>query len=87
MMPHYLFSGYNKVTIGILSDHNDVMMTYVHVLTELRANIYQAWKARDLKDGWIDGLRFYVLFSSVSVISGRCTDDNGRLCAMEPVYN
>ena len=35
-------------------------------------------------DGWMDDLRFYVLFNSVSVISGRWTDDNERLCAMGP---
>ena len=35
------------------------------------------------KDGWMDDLRFYVLFNSISVISGRCLDDNERLCAME----
>ena len=34
-------------------------------------------------DGWIDDLRFYVLFNSISVISGRCLDDNERLCAKE----
>ena len=34
-------------------------------------------------DGWMDDLRFYVLFNSISVISGRCIDDNERLCAME----
>ena len=34
-------------------------------------------------DGWGDYLRFYVLFNSISVISGRWTDDNERLCAME----
>ena len=28
-------------------------------------------------------LRFYVLFNSISFISGRRTDDNERLCAME----
>ena len=27
--------------------------------------------------------RFYVLFNSISVISGRCLDDNERLRAME----
>ena len=32
--------------------------------------------------GWMDDLRFYVLFNSISVISGRCLDDNERLCAM-----
>ena len=33
--------------------------------------------------GWMDDLRFYVLFNSISVISGRYLDDNERLCAME----
>ena len=35
-------------------------------------------------NGWMDDLRFYVLFNSISVISGRWADDNERLCAMEP---
>ena len=35
------------------------------------------------RDGWMDDLRFYVLFNSISVISGRWADDNERLCAME----
>ena len=30
-------------------------------------------------DGWMDDLRFYVLFNSISVISGRCLGDNERL--------
>ena len=30
--------------------------------------------------------RFYVLFNSISVISGRCLDDNERLWAIELVY-
>ena len=34
-------------------------------------------------DGWMDDLRFYVLFNSISDISGRCSDDNERLYAME----
>ena len=34
-------------------------------------------------DGWMGDLRFYVLFNSISVISGRCLDDNERLYAME----
>ena len=37
-----------------------------------------------MKDGWLDDLRFYVLFNSISVISGRWAGDNERLCAMEP---
>ena len=31
----------------------------------------------------MDDLRFYVLFNSISVISGQCLDDNERMCAME----
>ena len=38
----------------------------------------------DKRDGWMDDLRFYVLFNSISVISGRWADENERLCAMEP---
>ena len=34
----------------------------------------------------MDDLRFYVLFNSISVISGRWADDNERLCAMEPPF-
>ena len=33
--------------------------------------------------GWMDDLRLYVLFNSIPVISGRCSDDNERLYAME----
>ena len=32
----------------------------------------------------MDDLRFYVLFNSISVISGRWAKDNEILCAMEP---
>ena len=34
-------------------------------------------------DGWMD-LQFYVLFNSISVISGQWIGDNERLCAMKP---
>ena len=34
-------------------------------------------------DGWMDNLRFYILFNSISVISGGCANNNERLCAME----
>ena len=33
--------------------------------------------------GWMVDLRFYVLFNSISVISGRCLDDSETLRAME----
>ena len=36
-----------------------------------------------MRDEWMDDLRFYVLFNSVSVISGRYRDDIEMLCAME----
>ena len=32
----------------------------------------------------MDDLRFYALFNSISVISGRWVGDNERLCATEP---
>ena len=31
----------------------------------------------------MDDLLFYILFTSISVISGPCLDDNKRLCAIE----
>ena len=34
--------------------------------------------------GWIDDSQFYVLFNSISVILGWWSDDNERLCAIEP---
>ena len=40
------------------------------------------------RDEWIDGqmgdLRFYVLFNSILVISGRWLKDSKRMCIMEP---
>ena len=35
---------------------------------------------------WMDDLRFYVLFNSISVTSGRWLDENEKLCAMEPSF-
>ena len=37
-------------------------------------------------DGWMDDLRFNVLFNSILVISGWWADNNERLCAMEPLF-
>ena len=34
-------------------------------------------------NNWMDDLQVYVIFNSISVISGRWSDDNERLCAME----
>ena len=35
-------------------------------------------------DGWVNDLRLYLLFNSISVISGRWVGACERLCAMEP---
>ena len=36
-------------------------------------------------DGWMGGgLRFFVLFNSISLISGQWAGDNQRLCAKKP---
>ena len=35
-------------------------------------------------DEWMDDLRFYILFNSISVTSGGWVDNNERLCAMAP---
>ena len=32
----------------------------------------------------MDDLQFYLLFNTISVISGQWADDNERLCAVEP---
>ena len=45
--------------------------------------LYICSKFHENIDGWMDDLLFYVLFNSISVVSGRCLDDNERLCAME----
>ena len=37
------------------------------------------------RNGWMDELRFYVIFNSISVVSGRWLADNEMLCAMEPI--
>ena len=37
-----------------------------------------------LQDRWMDDLQFYILFNSITAISGQWADDNERLCAIEP---
>ena len=37
-------------------------------------------------DRWMDDLQFYVLFDSISVISGRWADDNEGFVQWNPVY-
>ena len=35
-------------------------------------------------DGWIDSLRFYVLFNNIEIILGQWETDNEKLVAMKP---
>ena len=37
-----------------------------------------------LMSGWMNVLRFVVPLNGISVISGRCVNDNERLCAVVP---
>ena len=37
-----------------------------------------------MMDGWMDDLRFYILFNNISAISGRWLGGNERLCAVDP---
>ena len=42
-------------------------------------------QACSTSDGWTDDLQFYVLFNSISVISGQWEIDNETLCAVEKI--
>ena len=64
-----------------LMSENKIRGIYIRILSTT-TNIQAKVSGR--LDGWMDPLRFCVLFNSISVISGRCSDDNERLCAMEP---
>ena len=37
-------------------------------------------------DGWMDDVQFHVLFNSISVISGRCLDDNEKAVCNETPF-
>ena len=50
---------------------------------EGKSRFENEWIAGKAIDGWMDDLQFYVLFNSITVISGRWEVDNERLCAME----
>ena len=47
------------------------------------AKEYRKANMRIQMGGWMDDLRLYVLFNSISVISGQWADGNERRCAME----
>ena len=44
------------------------------------STISQSYQDNDV---WMDDLQLYILFNSMSVISGQWVDGNERLCAIE----
>ena len=54
-----------------------------HGRTDGQGDFYRPSDPSRVIDGWMDDMRFYVLFNSISVISGRWKVDNERLCAMK----
>ena len=46
-------------------------------------SLWSLFKCLCITDGWMDDLQFYVLFNSISVLSGQWDVDNERRCAME----
>ena len=63
--------------ICYLDDHNAEDHIHMDITT---CNLEEPQQKYRL--GWMT-CDFNVLFNSISVISGRCLDDNERLCAME----
>ena len=41
----------------------------------------------NMTDGWMEDLRFYVLFNSISLISGQCLFDNENYVQWNFVYS
>ena len=54
-----------------------------HASYALNLNTYMGVWQIEVKDWWMDILRLYVIFISISGISGRRKSDNERLCAVE----
>ena len=54
-----------------------MILTHIKMISVIKKGCVQ-WM-----DGQRDDMRFYVLFNSISVISGQRELDNERLCAME----
>ena len=75
-MPQQLSAPLHSVSFLYTTDTD--MTDTIRRAIKLHPSIHQ-----NTKDGWMVDLQFYVLFNSISVISGRCLDDNERLCAME----
>ena len=57
---------------------------FLQVLALLKVYIIHSGTTNHPMKRRMGDLQFYVLFNSISVISGRCADDNEMLCAMEP---
>ena len=73
-------------TSGPCDSNKEDFRIYFYVyygLNQVTPDAGPSWALGPSFDGWMDDLRFYVLFNSISVISGRCLDDDERLCAME----
>ena len=58
-------------------------MNITQLLLPSNVHIHLNMHFMEQTDRWMDDLRFYVLFNSISVITGRCLDDNERQCAMK----
>ena len=74
-----------KITI-LYFWHNDPISKKNAISDFMNVTDLDLWLVRNPNvdgriDGWMDDLQFYVLFNSISVISGWCEDDNERLCA------
>ena len=73
---------------SILHDHNPRSGLWIESFGQCEDLLLRQWIKtaninHDKIHGWMDDLRFYVLFNSILVISGRFSDDNEMLCAME----
>ena len=77
-------SGMQGPIIATATANEFLIFTYrlvvLCICTKICENISKGFR---VIDGWIDDLQFYVLFNSISVIYGQCSDDNERLCALE----
>ena len=70
--------------VGVAGDHlyGKWLYTWLSVVMSLMVSFLCCPFSHKMFE-WIDDFRFYVLLTSISVISGRWEVDNERLCAME----
>ena len=78
------------------------MICYINIIVDDKMVYMEQWKKQKRDqwsanqphtfssaftvDGWTDDFRFYVLFNSISVMSGQGEVDSERLCAWNSVY-